>query len=497
MTDARDLAAHRIALWREDPRRFAVEELGVTELDTFQDEFLQALGSTKELDRRIALKASKGPGKTFCLAVAGWWTLACQGDRGEHPNGFAISVSEDNLRSNLWKELAKWRDRSELLKAAFTQTKTRIFNNDHPETWWLDARTWSKSADQTAQSQTLAGLHSGYVFVLADESGSIPSAVMATAEAALSSCIWGKIFQAGNPTNLEGPLYDACGPHRKLWHVITINGDPDSPTRAKRVSVEWAKRQIEMYGRDNPWVLVNVFGEFPPSSINTLLGVDDVERAMTRYGAIKEDDYNYSQKRIGCDVARFGDDRNVFFPRQGVLTLPPVVTRNQRGPQMAARVSVMRERWGGRVSIFVDSGGGYGATLEDSLHAAHIPYVPVGGAEKAMDPRYENRRAEQWCTMAEWVKDRGSLPPSLGEIVPELTQVQYTFTSKGRLIIEPKADVKGRLGYSPDLADALALTFALPEMADIDTDMGRALAGVSGGGMVSEWDPLASAERDR
>jgi hypothetical protein len=35
-----------------------------------------------------------------------------------------------------------------------------------------------------------------------------------------------------------------------------------------RIKVEWARQQIEAYGRDNPWVQVNVLGQFPPASLN-------------------------------------------------------------------------------------------------------------------------------------------------------------------------------------------------------------------------------------
>jgi phage terminase large subunit len=46
--------------------------------------------------------------------------------------------------------------------------------------------------------------------------------------------------------------------------VIEITGDPDDPKRSPRVSGQWAREQIEKYGRENPWVLVNVFGSSRP-----------------------------------------------------------------------------------------------------------------------------------------------------------------------------------------------------------------------------------------
>jgi phage terminase large subunit len=166
--------------------------------------------------------------------------------------------------------LGLWQGRSKLLSETFQWTKTRIFAKEHPEAWWCSARTWAKSADKDQQANTLAGLHSDYILFVLDESGGMSDAIMASAEAALSSCIEGHIVQAGNPTHLSGPLYGACTRERRLWFVVDIDGDPDNPKRASRVSIERARQQIEKYGRDNPFVLVNVFGQFPPSSLNAL-----------------------------------------------------------------------------------------------------------------------------------------------------------------------------------------------------------------------------------
>src|SRR5262249_4635508 len=148
---------------------------------------------------------------------------------------------------------------------------------------WLSARTWSRTADAQQQSLTLAGLHGDNTCVLLDESGGIPDGVMSTAEGTLSTKGGEhRIIQAGNPTHPEGPLYRACTNERHLWKLIEITGDPDDQIRSHRISIRWAQEQIEKYGRDNPWVLVNVFGQFPPSSFNTLLGPDQISAAMKR-----------------------------------------------------------------------------------------------------------------------------------------------------------------------------------------------------------------------
>jgi hypothetical protein len=128
----------------------------------------------------------------------------------------------------------------------------------------MSARTWSRTADAQQQAQTLAGLHADYTLFLLDETGGMPIAVMAAAEAALSTGKECHIVQAGNPTEIGGALYNSCVRQRHLWLIFEISGDPDDPKRATRVGVQWARDQIATWGRDNPFVLEQRIWEVSP-----------------------------------------------------------------------------------------------------------------------------------------------------------------------------------------------------------------------------------------
>ena len=286
------------------------------------------------------MKACKGPGKTAILSWLCWNFLATR----PYPKIVATSITSDNLADGLWPEMAKWQNKSPFLKEDYQWTKTRIVKKSDPETWFMSARGWSKSASSDQQANALAGLHADYILFVLDEAGGIPDSVMAAAEAALSTGIESKIVIAGNPTNLDGPLYRACTSEAELWYVVEITGDPDDPMRSPRIDPEWARAQIKKYGRDNPWVLVNVFGKFPPSSLNTLLGAEEVRAAVNRHHDLSE--YDFSQKRLGIDVARFGDDSTVIFPRQGLVAFKPVQMRNAKSNEIAARVAAAKAKWG-------------------------------------------------------------------------------------------------------------------------------------------------------
>lgn len=467
----------KIQEWRKDPVQF-VREVFQVEPDPWQADSLMSFAK----NRRLAMLASKGVGKTTLLSWVCWNFMATR----PHPKIAATSVSWDNLSDGLWTEMAKWQAKSPLLKEMFTWTKTRIFATHHPETWWMSARSWAKGADSSQQADSLAGLHADYMMFVLDEVGAIPDAVMAAAEAALSSGKECKLVIAGNPTHLEGPLYRAATQERHMWDVVEINSDPDNPKRSPRVSLEWAREQIQKYGKDNPYVMVNVFGRFPPGSLNSLLGVDEVRDSMKR--GLREQDYSFAQKRLGVDVARFGDDRTVLFPRQGLRSFKPVEIRNARTNEIAARVVQAKAKWGSEME-FVDDTGGYGSGVVDSLLQAGVTATPVNFASKAIDPRYLNKRAEIWFNMAEWIK-RGGCLPDIPELVRELTAPTYYFQN-GKFQIEPKEQIKERLGASPDLADALAMTFALPEMPSMKNQF---IIGTERKNFKSDYDPFATKD---
>lgn len=475
-------AQSKIKTWRENPLQFVNENFGVTP-DLWQIDTLKLLGGSDNPRRRLMMKACTGPGKSAVLAWIGWHRLSCFAEKGEHPKGAALSgEGRDNLSDNLWAELSKWQQRSEFLKEAFTWNKERIFANGFPSTWFLSARSYAKDADAEAVGRSLSGMHSRFPFLLLDETGGMPITVGQKAEQIFTgSVVDGLIAGAGNPTSTSGLLYHACTTARAQWSVVTITADPDDPKRTPRVDIEHAREQIRLYGRDNPWVQSTILGEFPASGFNTLLSLEEVERAMDRH--YSEDQYAHAQKRLGIDVARFGDDATVIFPRQGLVAFKPVIMRNARSNDIAARVAQAKTRWKSEVEA-VDGTGGYGSGVIDSLIQSGYSPLEIHFSGKAIDPRYFNKRSEMWFEMAEWVKRGGALPND-SDLVKELTAPMYTFKS-GKFILEEKAQIKARLKFSPDKADALGLTFCLPEMpASI------AIPGITAQGMhKADYDPF-------
>jgi hypothetical protein len=299
-------------------------------------------------------------------------------------------------------------------------------------------------------------LHSQFPFILLDETGDMPQAVGRAAEQIFTgSPEDAMIAQAGNPTSISGLLYLTCSKLREVWKIITITADPDDPKRTPRVNKEHAAHQIKVHGRDNPWVMSTILGEFPPGGFNNLLSLDDVEKAIARNW--KEDFYRHAPRIIGVDVAREGDDQSVIFKRQGIQAFEPKTFRNIKSHDLAGWVAQTEDLWNAD-GVIVDGTGGYGASLLDALTQMNRKPRDCQFAGAPTNPKFYNKRAEIWWLMAEWIKDKGAIPDIPG-LTEELTQVQYSFKGD-KIILEPKDELKKRISRSPDLADALAVTFA-------------------------------------
>jgi hypothetical protein len=344
-----------------------------------------------------------------------------------------------------------------------------VIHKQEPETWWASARSWSQSASPEKQADTLAGLHADYILFVLDETGAMPESVMVAAEAALSSGIECRIVQAGNPTQCEGPLWTACNRDRHQWTVVNVTGDPDDPKRSPRIDKGWAQGQIDKYGRDNPWVMANVFGKFPPSSPLAFIPMALVEAAAKREASSNITDALV----LGVDVARFGDDESIIVPRKGrdARTVLWRDFRNIDTMQYASRVIELRNELRAD-AIFVD-GGGVGGGVVDRLRQLRFDCHDIqfgAKADRSTMPgadaiRYANKVAEMWGSMRDWLKV-GAIPDD-PVLHAQLTSRRYAYvTISGRdcIALEPKDEMKKRGLSSPDRADGLALTFAYPVM---------------------------------
>ena len=108
----------------------------------------------------------------------------------------------------------------------------------------------------------------------------------------------------------------------------------------------------------------------------------------------------------------------------------------------------------------VGIGAGVVAILKEQGYSKYI--ARVGAGEKAIKSEdYNNKKAEMAGELLEWLEDGGDLPNDRA-VLQDCVATGFDADSKGRLRMESKKDVRKRTGGSPDIFDAICLTFAVP-----------------------------------
>ena len=197
--------------------------------------------------------------------------------------------------------------------------------------------------------------------------------------------------------------------------------------------------------------------DFSASVDNVLITIDMVSKAAAR--ALQERDVRGAPRVIGVDVARFGDDRSAICTREGLWCRGIHIVNNEDNMTFAGMVAEEIERFRPD-AVFIDAGRGEGVI--DRLRQMGYHVMEVNFGSRAADPsRWANKRTEMWDKTREWLESGGAIPndPALKG---ELAAPAYSFDAAGRKVLEPKEKLKERGLRSPDLADALALTFAAP-----------------------------------
>lgn len=226
--------------------------------------------------------------------------------------------------------------------------------------------------------------------------------------------------------------------------------------------------------------------DFSAAQDNGLIPIDDIRAAANKF--YRESEYMGAPLIYGIDVARFGSDASVIFKRRGLVAFEPIVIRKFDNMALADRIAVemAKEK---PDAVFIDSGAGQGVI--DRLRQMRFDVVEVPFGAQAIDKeQFANRRMEMWWHMAQWIKQGGAIPPD-PVLQGDLGAPTYGYTPKGPKILEAKDKLKERIGRSPDLADALALTFAAPVAPKLSRSMERAIYGVN-----DSYDPQEAFESE-
>ncbi len=461
-SDVDDELLELAAEFSDDPLGWVLASFdwGMGELSTFADgpddwqrETLGTIGQklrdggTVQDAIQIAVASGHGIGKSALVAWIILWAITTF----EDTKGVVTANTENQLKTKTWAEVAKWY-RLCLFKHWFHLTATALFSTDadHEKTWRIDMVAWSER-----NTEAFAGLHNQgkRILLVFDEGSAIPDAIWEVAEGALTDENTQIIWTAfGNPTRNIGRFRECFGKFKHRWHTRQIDSRTVRMTNKRQLN-KW----VEDYGEDSDFVRVRVRGVFPAAGSDALLGPDEVDAAMAR--TAKRDELEPFADILGVDVARQGDDASAIAHRRGRQVFPLRELRIPDTMLVAAQVAIDIDRID-TDAVFIDATGGYGVGVVDGLRNMNRDCIEVYFSGKALDQRYFNKRSEMYFELAKWIRAGGCLPEDQ-TLREELLALTYSFQGD-KFRLDSKDDIKDVLGRSPDRADAVALTFAMP-----------------------------------
>lgn len=365
--------------------------------------------------------------------------------------GRATANTAQQLKSTTWREVAKWWELC-IFKHWFEKTATQFYSKDNPETWRIDAVAWS--AENTIAFQ---GVHGDPVVIIFDEASGIDDQVWEVVEGALNekNAFW-LVF--GNPNRNSGMFYNCFKPDSD-WLTMSVDSREVSWTKPS-----YGASILKNYGEDA--YKIRVLGQFPDTDMSQFIPGHYVRGAYER-GMFQWDEERINPHIplvIGVDVSRMGKDETVILLRRGNHIVGIDRRRGLDLWETTHVVAAYLERHK-PVAVNIDVVS-VGAGVVDNLNGMGYRgkvFGVNGGWRPSQPDKFFNLRAETWARARDWIMSSGVLTesdPDVQRMIDQASAVLFGHNDKGQLKLERKEELIKREGWSPDIFDALALTFA-------------------------------------
>lgn len=480
------------AKYRDDPVGFIRAILKAEPWDK-QEEIARSL-----LDSPlVAVQSANGVGKDWiAAALALWWVYARRG------LVLITGPSERQVHEIIMRtEIARFHARAGLPGELYTGA-LRLPEDVAFDRVGILAQT-SSGADGASK---LTGHHAPRILILITEAQGVES----FAWEGLLSCAVGaedRVLAIGNPVAPVGMFFTITRPSSP-WRTFTVsafdhpNVAQDDPTLipggVTRAFIERVRQNFG--GVASPSYIARVLGQFPETSLTSLVSRAWLEAAVRRYESGEfEEQARASGWTAGVDVARHGDDSSCLALRRGpvlrsvetwhgadtMLTTGRVIEA-LRKRRLAPRAAEWNPFYASGpdnphpmdaglmdpdVTIIVDATG-LGSGVYDRLVEQGWSASEHWSAGAPRDKeRFKNRRAEVFWTFREVLENGTIALPRDEELFEELLAHQWKPDSAGRIQIEAKDELRARLGRSPDRADAVTMAFGAADVTSGGGDM--------------------------
>lgn len=414
-----------------------------------------------EASTRISIVSGHGIGKSMMLSIIILWFLFI------HPDCqiACTSPGQQQLYDVLWKELKKWIDKMpQGMSSLFVWESSHIRMKESPETWFARAKTASKE-----NTEALAGVHADHVLIAADEASGVEEPIYETMEGALTS---GNIlvFLISNGTRSNGYFYDTHHKDKARWQNYSFSS-LDSP----RVDQKYVNAIVEKYGADSVQYAIRVEGRFPDTGIVDEKGyVQLFSESDLHFVPYDHNWVPVGRAICGVDASGEGQDSTQWAIRDRQRAGIVASEQQSTSASMATKTLTICDKFRvDPIDTVIDAfGSGHAISQEIALatsgNTKRTPWrvTPLNVGEPCDDPYdkelYINKRAEAFYKMMLWARAGGEFMET-DRLKDELFSIRYKRTANGRIQIMSKVEM-AKLGYpSPNMADALSLTFLRPD----------------------------------
>lgn len=484
--------------WRNDWNKFIKEALGVT-LDPEQ----QAIVAAVQTNKRVSVRSGTARGKDFvaaCIAVSFLYLTPRWNKRGELVENTKVALTaptDRQVKNIMMPEISrlfnKAKKRGFVLPGRLTAYDIRTDN----EEWFL---TGFKADEHNHEAWS--GFHAVNTMFIVTEATGISDDTFAAIEGNLQGN--SRIVLVFNPNTVVG--YAARSQKSARWtrfclnsltapnvvqHKLLYPGQVDYDwvkdkleNWCTRITADEAQAEMDDFEFEGQWYRPEdlfrkkVLGQFPKVSDDILIPAQWLELAHERWQQVNGREPLRQEMRIlGVDVAGMGRDCTCFVERKGAW-VSEFRAHNSGGSadhmKIAGQIAAYRRR---QIEAYVsidtigEGAGVYSRCIEvdekEYIISCKYSEAAKGRNGKQLTDvtgqyQFINMRAYLFWAVRDWLNpknDTGAMLPPDTQFDEEATEIKWSFRSDGCIFIEPKEDIKERLGRSPDKFDALANTF--------------------------------------
>jgi hypothetical protein len=352
-------------------------------------------------------------------------------------------------------------------------------------------KRWFAVARTATKPENMQGFHEDNMLFIIDEASGVADPIMEAIMGTLSGAN-NKLLMCGNPTKNSGTFFDAFNADRNMYKCHTVSSI-DSP----RTNKQNIQSLIRKYGEDSNVVRVRVLGKFPEQEDDIFIHIGWLEQSVKTelsiptakaLGVYRNENGDLqplnisgvTQIDIGCDVARFGDDKTCIGYRVNEKAFIYKKYNGQDTTWTASNIASLylhlktRYKYNASIPVKIDDGG-VGGGVVDQLRSfkrtdkelySGMDIVPVNFGQPIKHRYYADSTTFMMGVVRDLISpvdDDGNthkaeiILPDDSDLIGQLSCRKYSFTSNGKQKVESKKEMKERGLSSPDEADCILL----------------------------------------